>query len=114
MPHPPEKIWRALTQGPLIEAWLMKNDQPIVGRRFSFRATPLLHWNGVNDSEVLVVEPRQRLSYSLNALGEDAANRLKTVVSWTLTPTKTGTLVRMEQWASHAKRRRGGVSASAR
>jgi uncharacterized protein YndB with AHSA1/START domain len=30
--HPPEKIWRALTQGPLIEEWLMKNDfQPVVG-----------------------------------------------------------------------------------
>ena len=33
MPHPPEKIWRALTQGPLIEEWLMKNDfQPVVGQ----------------------------------------------------------------------------------
>jgi hypothetical protein len=32
MPHPPEKIWRALTQAPLIEEWLMKNDfQPVVG-----------------------------------------------------------------------------------
>ena len=41
MPHPPEKIWRALTQGPLIEEWLMKNDfQPVVGHRFNFRATP--------------------------------------------------------------------------
>ena len=26
MPHPPEKIWRALTQPHLIEEWLMKND----------------------------------------------------------------------------------------
>ena len=24
--HAPEKIWRALTQPHLIEAWLMKND----------------------------------------------------------------------------------------
>ena len=36
MPHPPEKIWRALTQGPLIEEWLMTNDfQPIVGHTFN-------------------------------------------------------------------------------
>lgn len=36
MAHPPEKVWRALTQGPLIEEWLMKNDfQPVVGRRFN-------------------------------------------------------------------------------
>ncbi len=83
MPHPPEKIWRALTQGPLIEEWLMKNDfQPIVGHRFTFRATPMPQW---------------RLSYSWNASGEEAVNGLKTIVTWTLTPTKGGTLVRMEQ-----------------
>ena len=39
MPHPPEKVWRALTQSSLLEEWLMKNDfQPIVGHRFNFRA----------------------------------------------------------------------------
>jgi len=33
---------RALTQGPLIEAWLMKNDfQPVVGLRFNFRGDPI-------------------------------------------------------------------------
>jgi uncharacterized protein YndB with AHSA1/START domain len=26
MAHPPEKISRALTEGPLTEKWLMKND----------------------------------------------------------------------------------------
>ena len=32
MPHPPERVWRALTQGALIEEWLMENDlQPVVG-----------------------------------------------------------------------------------
>jgi uncharacterized protein YndB with AHSA1/START domain len=98
MPHPPEKIWRALTQGPLIEEWLMKNDfQPVVGHRFNFRATPTPHWNGVTDCEVLVVEPNKRLSYSWNASGEEAAGGLKTVVTWTLTPAKGGTRVRMEQ-----------------
>jgi uncharacterized protein YndB with AHSA1/START domain len=50
MPHPLEKIWRALTSGPLIEEWLMKNDfQPVVGHTFNFRATPMPHWNGVVD-----------------------------------------------------------------
>ena len=42
MPHPPEKVWRALTQAPLIAEWLMQNDfQPVVGHRFNFRATPI-------------------------------------------------------------------------
>jgi uncharacterized protein YndB with AHSA1/START domain len=96
MPHPVEKIWRALTHGPLIEEWLMQNDfQPVVGHRFTFRTTPMPHWNGVVDGEVLVVEPHERLSYSWNASGENAG--LKTVVTWTLTPTPGGTRVRMEQ-----------------
>jgi uncharacterized protein YndB with AHSA1/START domain len=98
MPHPPEKIWRALTHGPLIEEWLMKNDfEPVVGHRFNFRATPMPHWNGVVDCQVLVVEPCERLSYSWNASGEGAADGLKTVVTWTLTPANGGTHVRMEQ-----------------
>ena len=57
----------------------MKNDfQPVVGHRFQFRATPQPHWNGVIDCEVLVVEPYQRLSYSWNPPGEEAAGGLKT------------------------------------
>jgi uncharacterized protein YndB with AHSA1/START domain len=92
MPHPPEKIWRALTQGPLIAEWLMTNDfQPVVGHRFQFRATPAPGWNGIIDSEVLLVEPYTRLSYGWTSMG------LETVVTWTLTPTAGGTLLRMEQ-----------------
>ena len=91
MPHPPEKIWRALTQSPLIEEWLMKNDfQPVVGHRFSFRATPVPNWNGIVDCEVLAVEPNSRLSYTWGSMG------MKSVVAWTLTPTSGGTHVRME------------------
>jgi uncharacterized protein YndB with AHSA1/START domain len=44
-----------------------------------------------------VVEPNRTLSYSWNSSGQEAANGLKTVVTWTLTPTPIGTLVRMEQ-----------------
>ena len=92
LPHPPEKIWRALTQGPLIKEWLMDNDfQPVVGHRFNFRSTPMPNWNGVIDCEVLVVEPNKKLSYSWNSMG------LESVVVWTLVATSGGTLVRMEQ-----------------
>jgi uncharacterized protein YndB with AHSA1/START domain len=92
VPHPPEKIWRALTEGRLIEEWLMKNDfQPVVGHRFSLRATPMPNWNGIIDCEVLVVEPNSRLSYSWGSLG------LESVVTWTLTPVQGGTRIRMEQ-----------------
>ena len=91
MPHPPEKIWRALTQSPLIAEWLMQNDfQPQVGHGFQFRSTPVPGWNGIIDSQVLVVEPNSRLSYSWGTMG------MESVVTWTLTPTAAGTLVRME------------------
>ena len=92
MPHPPEKIWRALTQGPLIKEWLMDNDlQPVVGHRFNFRSTPMPNWNGIIDCEVLVVEPNNKLSYSWTSMG------LETVVVWTLAATSGGTLLRFEQ-----------------
>ena len=92
MPYPPEKIWRALTRGPLIKEWLMDNDfQPVVGHGFSFRSTPVPNWNGVIDSEVLVVEPSKKLSYTWGTMG------MESVVVWTLIPTSGGTLLRMEQ-----------------
>jgi len=91
LPHPPEKVWRALTQVPLIKEWLMDNDfQPVVGHGFNFRSTPMPNWDGVIDCEVLVVEPNKKLSYSWSALG------LESVVVWTLVATAGGTLVRME------------------
>jgi uncharacterized protein YndB with AHSA1/START domain len=87
IPYPPEKIWRALTQPHLIEEWLMKNDfKPIVAHRFNFRGD----W-GAADCQVMVVEPNKTLSYTWAAYG------LESVVTWTLTPSGTGTHLRMEQ-----------------
>ena len=84
---PPEKIWRALTQPHLIEEWLMKNDfQPVVGHGFNLRGD----W-GVVDCKVMAVEPNKTLSYTWAAMG------LESVVVWTLTPSGTGTHLRMEQ-----------------
>jgi uncharacterized protein YndB with AHSA1/START domain len=97
-PCPPEKLWRALTQAPLIEDWLMANDfQPVVGHKFQLRGEASPKWNGVSDCEVLTVEPMKRLAYSWNASGDEAATGIKTTVTFTLTPTKTGTHLRMEQ-----------------
>jgi uncharacterized protein YndB with AHSA1/START domain len=93
-PHPPEKLWRALTQPHLIEAWLMKNDfKPVVGHSFNLRGD----WGGVLDCEVLAVEPNKTLCYTWNFAHDDAAFNLKSVVTFTLTPAGTGTHLRMEQ-----------------
>jgi uncharacterized protein YndB with AHSA1/START domain len=87
IPHPPEKIWRALTQPHLIEEWLMKNDfKPVLDHRFNLRGD----WGAV-DCQVTAVDPSKTLSYTW------AAHGLESVVTWTLTPTKTGTHLRMEQ-----------------
>jgi len=94
IPFPPEKIWRALTQPHLIEEWLMKNDfAPVVGHRFNLRG----EWGGVLDCEVLEVEPNKTLSYTWNFVHDDAAYNLQSVVTFTVTPTSTGTHLRMEQ-----------------
>lgn len=85
--YPPEKIWRALTQPHLIADWLMQSDfKPDVGHSFRFSAD----WGGV-DCQVKAVEPNKTLSYSWDAFG------LKSVITWTLTPTSSGTRLRMEQ-----------------
>jgi uncharacterized protein YndB with AHSA1/START domain len=94
MAHPPEKLWRALTQPHLIEEWLMKNDfKPVVGHSFNLRG----EWGGVLDCEVLAIEPNKMLSYTWNFAHGDAAFNLKSVVTFTLTPTRSGTHLRMEQ-----------------
>jgi uncharacterized protein YndB with AHSA1/START domain len=92
IPHPLERVWRALTQGSLMKEWLMDNDfQPVVGHRFNFRSAPAPNWNGVVDCEVLAVEPNKKLSYSWCSMG------LASAVSWTLSATAHGTLLRFEQ-----------------
>lgn len=83
----PARLWRALTQPHLIQEWLMKSDfRPEPGAKFTMTGD----WGSV-DCEVLTNEAERELSYTWEAYG------LETVVTWTLTPTATGTRLRMEQ-----------------
>lgn len=94
IPHPPEKIWRALTQAHLIEEWLMKNDFVLkLGHKFTLTG----EWGGVLDCEVREIEDNRTLSYSWDFENEDPDYALKSVVTLTLTPSATGTLLRVEQ-----------------
>lgn len=87
IPFPPEKIWRALTQPHLIAEWLMENDfAPVVDHRFSLRA----NWGAV-DCQVLEIEAERTLAYTWGD------SRLRSIVTWTLTPTGAGTRLSMEQ-----------------
>jgi uncharacterized protein YndB with AHSA1/START domain len=94
--HPPEKIWRALTQPHLLAEWLMQNDfKPAMGHSFNLRTQAYGDWNGVIDCEVLAIEPNKTLSYTWES--GNGPLRVTSVVTWTLTPTQTGTHLRMEQ-----------------
>lgn len=90
--QPAERIWHALTQPHLIEEWLMKTDfKPVDGHRFTLRRDPTPEISVVIDCEVLEIEPNRLLSYKWAAYGTD------TVVTFTLTPKATGTVLRVEQ-----------------
>jgi uncharacterized protein YndB with AHSA1/START domain len=91
LPYPPEKVWQALTEGPLIEQWLMKNDfQPVLGQSFRLRADPVPNWDGIIECQVLSVEPFSSLSYTWRTMGHEST------VIFTLTATGAGTHLRME------------------
>lgn len=92
--HSQDKLWRALTQPHLIADWLMQNDfAPSLGHTFQLRG----EWGGVLDCEVLAIEPGRSLSYTWNFANDDPAYALNSVVTFTLTPTATGTHLRVEQ-----------------
>lgn len=70
----------------------MKNDfKPVEGHKFNLRKDARPDVSVVIDCEVLAVEPNKTLSYTWEAFG------LESVVTFTLTPTSTGTHLRMEQ-----------------
>ena len=95
LPHPPNKVWRALTESGLLAAWLMPNDiRPTVGHRFTFKTQPMPGWDGIVHCEVLDVDPEKRLRYSWRGGAE--SSRLDSVVTWTLTPTAQGTKLVLE------------------
>jgi uncharacterized protein YndB with AHSA1/START domain len=93
LPHPPAKVWRALTEPELLAAWLMNNDmRPLVGQSFTFKDKPMPWWDGIVHCEVLEIDRYKRLRYSWRA------GALDTVVTWTLTPTPSGgTRLALEQ-----------------
>jgi uncharacterized protein YndB with AHSA1/START domain len=90
--HPPERVWRALTNSRAVAQWLMKNDfAPRIGHKFQFRVEPKPRgWTGIVNCEVLEIDPPRRLAYSWCGSGID------TVVVWTLEPVAEGTKVRLE------------------
>jgi uncharacterized protein YndB with AHSA1/START domain len=91
--HPPEKVWRALTDPALLTEWLL----PVVelelepGATFAFRTQAFPGWDGVVKCRLLEIETHRKLSYTWGV------PFLDTVVTFTLTPTTSGTRLHLVQ-----------------
>lgn len=105
--HAPEKIWRALTEPALLAEWLL----PVVGLElapgaaFTFKTQPQPGWDGTVNCRFLEIEAQRKLSYAW-AVGE-----MDTVVTFTLTPTPSGTRLSLVHsgFKAHQKQNFGGA-----
>ncbi|WP_437726045.1 SRPBCC family protein [Sorangium sp. So ce861] len=105
--HSPEKVWRALTDPALLAEWLL----PAVGFKlepgaaFTFKTQPYPGWDGTVDCRILEIEAHRKISYTWGV------PFLDTVVTFTLTPTASGTRLSLEQsgFKSDQKQEFGGA-----
>jgi uncharacterized protein YndB with AHSA1/START domain len=95
--HSPAKVWRALTDPVLLTEWLL----PVVGAKlalepgatFTLKTDPYPPWDGTVACRMVEVEAQTRLSYAWVV----GAMELDTVVTFTLTPTESGTRLTLVQ-----------------
>jgi uncharacterized protein YndB with AHSA1/START domain len=107
LPHPPEKVWRALTDPELLAEWLL----PVIGLElengasFTFKTQAYPGWDGTVNCRFLEIEPLRKLSYTWTV------PFLDTVVTFTLTPTPSGTRLSLLQtgFTTEQKRESGGA-----
>ena len=107
LPHAPEKVWRALTDPVLLAEWLL----PVIdlklepGAAFTFKTQPYPGWDGTVTCRFVEIEPHRKLVYTWSV------PFLDTVVTFTLTPTASGTLLSLVQsgFTPAQKRESGGA-----
>ena len=105
--HPPQKVWRALTDPAMLAQWLL----PVIGlelepgARFTFTAPPQPEWDGVVHCRVLEVDAQRKLSYAW-VVGD-----IDTIVTFTLMPSAAGTRLSLVQsgFKPDQKRNFGGA-----
>jgi uncharacterized protein YndB with AHSA1/START domain len=91
--HVPEKVWRALTDPVLLAEWLL----PVVdlklepGAAFTFKTQPHPGWDGTVKCRLVEIEAHRKLRYTW-VVGD-----MDTVVTFTLTPTASGTHLSLVQ-----------------
>jgi uncharacterized protein YndB with AHSA1/START domain len=94
LPHAPEKVWRALTDPALLTEWLLPvfdlKLQPEAA--FTFKTQPQPGWDGIVNCRILEIDAPRKVSYAW-VVGD----ALDTVVTFTLTPTASGTRLSLVQ-----------------
>ena len=87
--HAPEKVWRALTDPDLLAQWLLPvvDGQLVLapGTTFTLKTQPYPGWDGTVQCRCVEIEPQRKLRYTWSV------PFLDTVVTFTLTPTASGT-----------------------
>lgn len=91
LPHPPDRVWRALTDPELLSRWFMRCDQDLaslpMGGRFTLIDPKAKGWSGILDGELIERIAPQRLVYRT----DEREGTSSTTLTWTLIPTDTGT-----------------------
>ncbi len=91
--HSPEKVWRAFTDPVLLAEWLL----PVLdlklepGAAFTFKTQPQPGWDGIVKCRFVEIEAQRKLSWAW-VVGD-----IDTVVTFTLTPTASGTRLSLVQ-----------------
>jgi len=88
-PHPPTRVWRAVTDPDLVARWTVIGRggrpvgfTPVVGSRFRLVGRPVPGWRGIVYCEVLEVDEPRGLRYTWR--GEE--NDKPTIVSYRVEP----------------------------
>jgi uncharacterized protein YndB with AHSA1/START domain len=91
--HPPEKVWRALTDPALLAEWLLPvfDFELEQDTAFTFVTDPQPGWDGIVNGRLLEIEPLRKLSWAW-VVGD-----LDTTVTFTLAPTPSGTRLSLVQ-----------------
>lgn len=107
LPHPPERVWRALTDPALLAEWLLPTIgfDLAPGTAFTLKTQAYPGWDGTVHCRMIEAEPPRRLSYAWTV------PFLDTVVTFTLTPTAGGTRLTIVQtgFTPEQKREFGGA-----
>lgn len=95
LPHPPAKVWRALTTPELLAEWLLPATgfDLTRGAAFTLKTQPFQGWDGTVSCRIVDSEEPRLLRYSW-VVGEMS---LDTIVSFTLTETESGTRLAITQ-----------------